>query len=107
MRNQREAEKPETNRISSMKHLPKIFLFLAVISFAMGASELGENWLFYLGRPAGAILFVAFMIFQFLKNESALYDEEQRVKALVLPSESRSGRTPAPGNTDKLIRSAA
>jgi hypothetical protein len=60
-----------------MKKLPKIFLFLAVVSFAFGASELADNWLFYTGRPVGAIFFVLFMIFQFLKNETALYDEQQ------------------------------
>jgi len=92
-----------------MKNLPKIFLVLAVLSFAIGISELGDNWFFYLGRPAGAILFVAFMIFQFLKNETALYDEEQRARVRALPNESRSGRVPAPGNSRpaELIRSAA
>jgi len=80
-----------------MKKLPKIFLFLAIVSFAFGASELGDNWLFYVGRPVGAIFFVLFMIFQFLKNETALYDEEQQAKIQVPGGQLLCTETARPG----------
>ena len=59
-----------------MKHLPKIFLTVAIVAFAIGASELGDNMFFYMGRPVGAIFFVLFMIFQFLQKETALYNQQ-------------------------------
>jgi hypothetical protein len=68
----------------TMKNLPKIFLSVAVISFAIGLSEFAENSFFYMGRPVGAISFVLFMIFQFLKNETALYDAEQQATLAAL-----------------------
>jgi hypothetical protein len=91
-----------------MKKLPKIFLFLAVVSFAFGASELGDNWLFYIGRPVGAIFFVLFMIFQFLKNETALYDEEQRAKIQVPDRQLPRAATARPGvRLTQPVRQAA
>ena len=76
-----------------MKYLPKIFLTVAVISFAIGLTEYAENSFFYMGRPVGAICFVLFMIFQFLKNETALYDQEQVAKLALV---RESGNLPAP-----------
>lgn len=69
-----------------MKNLPKIFLALSIIAFAIGCADFAENILVYMGRPVGAIFFVLFMIFQFLKQPTALYDEEQErnLKALGL-----------------------
>jgi hypothetical protein len=74
----------KVNQSKTMKYLPKIFLSVAVLAFAVGSSELGENSFFYLGRPVGAISFVLFMIFQFLKNETALYDQEQQARMAAL-----------------------
>jgi len=71
-----------------MKNLPRIFLVASIVCFALGASELAENWIIYLGRPVGAILFIFFMISQFLKNETALYDREQQAKLEALGRES-------------------
>ncbi len=59
-----------------MKYLPKIFLTVAIVTFVIGASELGDNIFFYMGRPVGAIFFVLFMIFQFLQKETALYNKQ-------------------------------
>ena len=63
-----------------MKHLPKIFLIVAIVAFAIGSSEPAENIFFYMGRPVGAIFFVLFMIFQFLQKETALYDQLHEVR---------------------------
>jgi hypothetical protein len=92
-----------------MKNLPKIFLLLSVVSFALGASELADNRLVYIGRPVGAILFVLFMIFQFLKNETALYDQEQeqKIRALTRATRPSSPATPARGQLPSGLRTAA
>jgi len=92
-----------------MKNLPKIFLLLSVISFALGASELADNRLVYIGRPVGAILFVLFMIFQFLKNETALYDQEQetKIRALMRATRLPSRATPEHGQLPSGLRTAA
>jgi len=80
-----------------MKHLPKIFLVLAVITFAIGATDLAENSFFYLGRPVGAIFFGLFLIFQFFQKEVELYDaEEKRKRAAVPPVAKDVKRKPAP-----------
>jgi len=68
------------NRKKHMKYLPKIFLTVAIVTFAIGASELGDNIFFYMGRPVGAIFFVLFMIFQFLQKETALYNEQHEMQ---------------------------
>lgn len=67
----------------------RIFLTAAVIAFAIGMSDLAENIFFYMGRPVGAILFIVFMISQFLQKEVALYDKEQDAKL-------ESGQSPTP-----------
>ena len=92
-----------------MKNLPKIFLWLSVVSFALGASELADNRLVYIGRPVGAILFVLFMIFQFLKNETALYDQEQaqKIQALTRAPRLPSRATPECGQLPSGLRTAA
>ena len=92
-----------------MKNLPKIFLFLAVVSFVVGASELGDNILVYVGRPVGAVFFVAFMIFQFLKNETALYDQEQeeKIRAITYSSRPLSRATPEGGQLPSGLHTAA
>ena len=92
-----------------MKNLPKIFLWLSVVSFALGASELADNRLVYIGRPVGAILFVLFMIFQFLKNETALYDQEQetKIRALMRATRPLPRATPERGQLPSGLRTAA
>jgi hypothetical protein len=73
-----------------MKNLPKIFLVSSAIAFAIGLSDLAENRFFYMGRPVGAILFVLFMIFQFLQKETALYDAEEQKKLAGLKVETKA-----------------
>ena len=72
-----------------MKHLPKIFLTVAIVAFVIGFSALAENMFFYMGRPVGAISFVLFMIFRFLQKETALYDQDQQARIVALPGEAR------------------
>jgi len=84
-----------------MKYLPKIFLTAAIAAFVIGASELGENVFFYMGRPVGAIFFVLFMIFQFLQTETALYDHQQKAGNASTPlaySRPVIASAPRPGN---------
>jgi hypothetical protein len=92
-----------------MKHLPKIFLTVAVVSFAVGLSELGENSFFYMGRPVGAICFVLFMIFQFLSKETAAYDRDHQPRMAALPGAAKPSEpvtAPALSGT-RLTQSAA
>ena len=80
-----------------MKHLPKIFLVLAVITFVIGATDLAENSFFYLGRPVGAIFFGLFLIFQFFQKEVEIYDaEEKRKRAAMPPAPKEVKRKPEP-----------
>lgn len=92
------------------KNLPKIFFTAAIVSFVIGSSGLGDDWMLYVGRPVGAILFVLFMIFQFLQKEVALYDEEQQAKLASLKRLSRtSEQRPSPTSAapHKLVAHSA
>jgi hypothetical protein len=59
-----------------------VFLSLSAIAFTVGFSGAGPNIYVYLGLPVGAIMFCLFLIFQFLQEESALYDEQNRAANL-------------------------
>jgi hypothetical protein len=85
-----------------MKHLPKIFLALAVISFVIGATDLAENMFFYLGRPVGAISFILFLIFQFLQKETALYDADQRTNLAAVSPQAKEQKSPREQKTRQI-----
>ncbi len=52
-----------------------ILLCVSLLAFAVGFSDLQENIVFWLGRPVGAIAFVAYFILMLLEKEFALFDE--------------------------------
>ncbi len=58
-----------------------IFLTLSLAAFAIGFSDAGDSIFWDTARPIGAILFMLFMIFNLLENESALLDEQNRFGA--------------------------
>jgi len=73
-----------------MKHLPRIFLALAIIEFVIGSTELAENNFFYLGRPLGAIFFILFMIFRFTNKEVESYDQDQEARLAAIKARAKS-----------------
>jgi hypothetical protein len=75
-----------------MSKLKYVFLSLSAVEFAIGFSNARPNAFFYLGLPLGAILFILFLISQFLEKESALYDEQNRATDLVRQSSVRASR---------------
>jgi hypothetical protein len=79
-----------------MKHLPKIFLALAIIEFIIGSTELAENNFFYLGRPLGAIFFILFMIFRFTNKEVESYDQDQEARLTAIKAQAKSTKSPGP-----------
>ena len=88
----------------------RILLAAAIISFVIGSSGLGDNWMLYIGRPVGAILFIVFMISRFLQKEVALYDEEQQAKLASLKRTSKISTqrpSPAPTAQPKLVAHSA
>ena len=56
--------------------MTKILLATSLTAFALGFTGI----LWCLGKPVGAICFGLFMIFTMLEKETALYDEEQRLR---------------------------
>jgi nicotinamide mononucleotide (NMN) deamidase PncC len=59
-----------------MTKMTKILLVVSLSAFALGFT--GILWGF--GRPVGAICFGLFMISKLLEKETALYDQEQRLR---------------------------
>jgi hypothetical protein len=59
-----------------MTKTTKILLVISLTAFALGFT--GVLWA--LGRPVGAICFGLFMISKVLEKETALYDQEQRLR---------------------------
>ena len=57
-----------------------IDLTISLIAFAIGFSDFQENMVLWLSRPVGAILLIVYFIFNLLEKESALLDEQERVK---------------------------
>ena len=90
-----------------MKHLPKIFLALAVIEFVIGSTELAENNFFYLGRPLGAIFFILFMIFRFTNKEVQLYNQDQEARLAEVNARAKPAKSTSASHTAGYGRRAA
>ncbi|MDB6067982.1 MAG: hypothetical protein JWR26_4190 [Pedosphaera sp.] len=63
--------------------LKKVLLTCSLTAFAIGFSDVGEAPQWGLGRPLGAVFFILFLIVMLLEKETALYDEEERLKSSV------------------------
>jgi hypothetical protein len=59
-----------------MTRTTKILLACSLAAFALGFTDI----LWSMGRPVGAILFGLFLISKVLEKETALYDQEQRLR---------------------------
>lgn len=59
-----------------MTRTTKILLAISLTAFVSGFADI----LWGLGRPVGAIFFGLFMISKLLEKETALYDQEQRLR---------------------------
>lgn len=59
-----------------MRTKTKILLTISVSAFALGFTKT----LWGIGAPIGAILFGLFMISKMLEKETALYDQEQKLR---------------------------
>lgn len=69
-----------------------ILLTIALVAFAIGFSDLQENIIFWLGRPVGAIVIIAYYIMVLLEKEYALFDEANGAK-VSSSSEIRTTKT--------------
>jgi hypothetical protein len=74
-----------------MTRTTKILLACSLAAFALGFTDI----LWGLGRPVGAILFGFFMISKVLEKETALYDEEQRLRLVEATRVSRQAQETA------------
>jgi hypothetical protein len=104
----READLPranETVRVMNVKKVKNIGLAISLLGFAIGFSDLRENIFFWLGRPVGAIAFIAFFIFLLLEKEYAIMDEQDRARFATLNFKTNSA--PASKGSNKEIRAPA
>jgi hypothetical protein len=96
--NKCEAEKSGLKQIGHVMKIKHIALGISVFGFVIGFSELQDNMFFWLGKPVGAISFIAFYIFMLLEKEYALFDADQRVE-LKISSGNSQMETCAPALT--------
>ena len=66
--------------------IKNIALAISIAGFVIGFSDLRENIFFWLGRPVGAIGFIVFFICALLEKESALLDEQERLRLAEIKS---------------------
>lgn len=80
----------------------KILLGISLASFAVSLT--GALWGLFL--PAGAIVFGLFMIFATLGKESALFDEEQRLRISLADKNTSSSRSPRTADSEISLAAA-
>lgn len=76
----------------------KVLLAISLVSFLISAT--GVLWGLFL--PIGAIVFGLFMIFNMLGKESALFDEEQRLR-MSLAEKNAFAAESSPKPADKTL----
>jgi len=69
-----------------MTLLTKSLLVLALVGFAVGFAT---NFLWRIGLPLGAVCFGLFLISKILERESALYDQEHRMRLVLAEKNTR------------------
>ena len=88
-----------------MTKLTKLFLLISVVAFGVSLTGPGSEILWGMAKPTGAVFFVLFMIFRFLGQETALYDDQCRAgesgagKKAAHSTEARSDRGLPSGKT--------
>jgi hypothetical protein len=86
-----------------MTRTTKILLAISLTAFAFGVT--GGLWGF--GTPVGAIFFGLFMICKLFGKETALYDEEQKLRAAQAPRASNPVARSAQARSVALTPAAA
>ena len=74
----------------TVKKVKNIALTIKLVAFGIGFSDAGESIFWFMGRPAGAILFCVFLILTLLEKEMALLDQELRAEQEEMEKSLRS-----------------
>jgi hypothetical protein len=69
--------------------IKNIALATSIFAFVIGFSDLQNNMFFWLGKPIGAIFFIAYYIFMLLDKEYAILDAQTSAELKRSPGNSQ------------------